>query len=145
MRLPKRLEKLISILLMLYICVFGIQLEQHQQYAFFAWEEEGEIPAGNQIDQRIFNLDNELFCATGIDTLHGNMVRAAVNAKKVNVQRSTFHTGISTTSDLAYTAAVQRMTCTMRMSHIPDVHRFIISYIYHQNGEKHSDSSYFPV
>ena len=82
MGLPKRIEKFVSIFLVLMICVFGIQLVQHQQYAFFAWEEKGEIPVENQVDRHVFNLDNELLGATIFDLNRVNLENLSANSKK---------------------------------------------------------------
>ncbi len=144
MVLPKRLGKLVSILLVLGICVFGIQLEQHQQCAFFAWDDQGEIPVENQVDRRVFNLDNELLGATAFDAVRGNLESPSANGKKLGVQRGLI-AGVIQVLCMEQMNAVQNFVTRSRMSRHPDVHRFIISYIYHQNGEKHSDSPYFPV
>lgn len=144
MGLPKRLRKLVSILLVLSICVFGIQLEQHQQCAFFAWDDQGEIPVENQVDRRVFNLDNELLGATVFDSVRGNLESPSANGKRLGVQRGMF-AGVTPVLCMEQMNAVQNFVTSSRMSRHPDVHRFIISYIYHQNGEKHSDSPYFPV
>lgn len=144
MGLPRKLGKLVSILLVLGICVLGIQLEQHQQCAFFAWDDQGEIPVENQVDRHVFNLDNELLGATAFDAVRGNLERPSANGKKLGVQRGLI-AGVIQVLCMEQMNAVQNFVTRSRMSRHPDVHRFIISYIYHQNGEKHSDSPYFPV
>ena len=144
MGLPKKFGKLVSILLVLGICVLGIQLEQHQQCAFFAWDDQGEIPVENQVDRRVFNLDNDLLGATAFDAVRGNLERPSSNSKRPGVQRGMF-IGVTPVLCMDQVYTVQNFVTRSRMSRHPDVHRFIISYIYHQNGEKHSDSPYFPV
>lgn len=144
MDLPKRLGKLVSILLVLGICVFSIQLEQHQQCAFFSWDEEGEIPVENQVDRRVFNLDNELLGETAFDAVRGNLERPSSNNKRPGVQRGMF-VGVTPVLCMDQVYTVQNFLIRSRMSRHLDTHRFIISYIYHQNGEKHPDSPYFPV
>ena len=144
MDLPKRLGKLVSILLVLGICVFSIQLEQHQQCAFFSWDEEREIPVENQVDRRVFNLDNELLGETAFDAVRGNLERPSSNSKRPGVQRGMF-VGVTPALCMDQVYTVQNFLIRSRMSRRLDTHRFIISYIYHQNGEKHPDSPYFPV
>lgn len=144
MGLPKEFKKLVSIFLVLMICVFGIQLVQHQQYAFFAWEEEGEIPVKNQVDRHVFNLDNELLGATVFDLNRVSLEHPSANSKKLGIQRGTLDSLflVSCTEQLC---GVQRLVTSYGSFRLPEVHRFILSYIYYQNGEKHSDSPYFPA
>ena len=144
MGLSKKLGKLVSILLVLGICVLGIQLEQHQQCAFFAWDDQGEIPVENQVDRRVFNLDNDLLGETAFDVVRGSLESPSANGKKLGVQRGLI-AGVIQVLCMEQMNSVQNFVTRSRMSRHPDVHRFIISYIYHQNGEKHSDSPYFPV
>lgn len=144
MGLPKRIEKFVSIFLVLMICVFGIQLVRHQQYAFFAWEEKGEIPVENQVGRHVFNLDNELLGATIFDLNRVNLENLSANSKKTRVQRGTLDS-LPLVFCMEQLHAVQRTVTSYRSFRLPEVHRFILSYIYHQNGEKHSDSPYFPA
>ncbi len=144
MGLPKKLGKLVSILLVLGICVLGIQLEQHQQCAFFAWDDQGEIPVENQVDRRVFNLDNDLLGATIFDLNRVNLENLSANSKKTGVQRGTLDS-LPLVFCMEQLHAVQRTVTSYRSFRLPEVHHFILSYIYHQNGEKHSDSPYFPA
>lgn len=144
MHLFKRLRKMISPLLVLCICVFCIQLEQHEQYAFFSWEYEEDIPGEGYIDRQTVNPDHDMLCPTQNDILRGNFGNAPVEIKKVGVHRNDLPDPVQSLHS-EQTRAVQALATASVTAQMPDCRYCIISYIYHQNGEHHSETPYFPI
>lgn len=144
MHLFKRLRKKISPLLVLCISVFCIQLEQQEQYAFFSWEYEEDIPWEGQIDRQTVHSEHDILCPTQKDILRGNFDNASMDVKNTGVHRNDLPELVQRLFS-EQTRAVQMLAAVCVATKVPDCRHCIISYIYHQNGEHHSESPYFPV